>query len=83
MIEHIQVLVKELREITDDIAHDLRTPIMRMRAAAEVALRKAQENLDQQEMAGSVLEESDQLLGLINTMLEIAHTEGGGEASRT
>jgi len=78
MVERIQVLVGELKEVTDDIAHDLRTPITRMRAAAETALQNAGGNLEQQEMAGNILEECDRLLGLINTMLEISQTEAGG-----
>ena len=77
MIERIQVLIRELREVTDDIAHDLRTPIARMRVAAETALGEPEANLGQQEMAGSMLEECDHLLGLINTTLEISQTEAG------
>jgi len=79
MVERIQVLIRELREVSDDIAHDLRTPITRMRAAAEIALRESEDCPDRQELTGSILEECDQLLGLINTMLEISQTEAGAK----
>jgi len=77
MVDRIQTLIKELREVTDDIAHDLRTPVMRMRAAAESALLGTEKDESQEEMAGSILEECDRLLGLINTTLEVSQTEAG------
>lgn len=77
MIGRIQYLVKELREVTDDIAHDLRTPVARIRASAEWALEQADGHPVRQETAGSILEECDHLLHLINTMLEISQTEAG------
>ncbi|NIA14640.1 MAG: HAMP domain-containing protein [Nitrospiraceae bacterium] len=73
MIERIQVLIRELREVTDDIAHDLRTPITRIRGEAEVVLGGEQ-------TAGSVIEECDALLDLINTMLEISQTAAGAKS---
>lgn len=77
MVDRIQVLFRELREVTDDIAHDLRTPLMRIRLEAEMALREGPGADGLQERCGSVLEECDQMLGLINTMLEISQTEAG------
>jgi heavy metal sensor kinase len=77
MVDRIQVLFRELREVTDDIAHDLRTPLMRIRGEAEMALREDAPHEPAQELFGSVLEECDQMLNLINTMLEISQTESG------
>lgn len=77
MIQRIQKLVAELRDVTDDIAHDLRTPIARMRAAAESCLDGGSASEEANELAGSVLEECDRLLQLINLMLEISHMEAG------
>lgn len=78
MIERIQVLVRELRNVSDDIAHDLRTPITRLRVAAENLLRRDAPRAEQEETAVVILESCDELLGLINTMLEISQTEAAG-----
>ena len=79
MVDRIQVLFRELRDVTDDIAHDLRTPLMRIRGEAEMALRDSGSDPVNQERYGSVLEECDQMLHLINTMLEISQTEAGAK----
>jgi signal transduction histidine kinase len=77
MVERIQILIRELKEVTDDIAHDLRTPVTRMRIVAESALAHFPESGTPEDVAGHVLEECDHLLELINTMLEISQTEAG------
>lgn len=77
MVERIQALIRELKEVTDDIAHDLRTPVTRMRAAAEAALVRVGEPGNDEDLAGHIVEECDQLHDLINTMLEISETEAG------
>lgn len=79
MVDRIQVLFRELRDVTDDIAHDLRTPLMRIRGESELALHESASDPDSQERYGSVLEECDQMLHLINTMLEISQTEAGAK----
>lgn len=75
MIEKIQVLIKDLGNVTDNIAHDLRSPITRMRGEAEMILTGDQSLAEYQEMAGMVVEECDRLMSMINTMLEIAETD--------
>lgn len=80
MVDRIQRLFGELRDVTDDIAHDLRTPLMRIRGEAEMALREYTGDAANQERYGSILEECDQMLRLINTMLEISQTEAGTRA---
>ena len=80
MIEKIQVLIKDLGNVTDNIAHDLRSPVTRMRGAAETTLTGDQNLSDYQEMAGMVVEECDRLVSMINTMLEIAETDAGAGA---
>ena len=77
MLERIQSLIAEMKEVTDNIAHDLRSPITRIRGLAEVTLISEKNLEEYQRMAGSTVEECDRLLGMINMMLEISETEAG------
>ena len=77
MIERIDALVKEIKEVTHNIAHDLRGPITRIRGICETTLSSHPTVEDYQEMAGIVINESDRLVGMINILLEIAETEAG------
>lgn len=65
---------EELHKLTDDIAHDLRTPLTRMAAAAELA---ASDSASTHDLAETVGTESAALLHLINTMLDISKTGQG------
>ena len=77
MLERIQSLIAEMKEVTDNIAHDLRSPITRIRGLAEVTLTSEKNIEDYQSMAESTVEECDRLLWMINMMLEISETEAG------
>ena len=77
MLERIQTLIRELKEVTNNVAHDLRSPITRIRGLAESTLIVNKNLNDYREMAGIVVEESDRLVEMINTMLEIAEAESG------
>jgi heavy metal sensor kinase len=77
MLERIQTLISKMREITDNIAHDLRSPITRIRGAAEMALTGGAPLTEYEAVTASTIEECDRLLGLINTMLEISEAEAG------
>jgi signal transduction histidine kinase len=79
MLDRIQVLVTEIKEMNDNIAHDLRTPIARIRGLAEVTLTTGKSPADFEPMAASTIEECDRLLDMINTMLTISKTEAGVE----
>jgi heavy metal sensor kinase len=79
MLDRIQTLLKEIKEMSDNVAHDLRSPITRIRGAAEVTLTSGR-TLDEYEgMAAGTIEECDRLLDMINTMLMISQTESGVE----
>jgi signal transduction histidine kinase len=77
MLDHINDLMKGLKEVTENIAHDLKTPITRMRVAAETELSKAKCGDDMQELAADIIEECDNLLQMIDTMLMISKEESG------
>ncbi len=77
MLERIGVLVRELKEITDNVAHDLRTPITRIRGIAETTLTGVGGIEAYREMAAEVIEESDRLVNMVNATLEIAQADTG------
>ena len=79
MLDRIQSLVSEIRQMGDDIAHDLKSPLARIRGMAEISLTTGTSLAEYQTMAASAIEECDRLLSIINTMLMISKTESGVE----
>ncbi|MBI5580306.1 MAG: HAMP domain-containing protein [Deltaproteobacteria bacterium] len=77
MLDRIQTLVSGIKEMTDNIAHDLKSPITRIRGQAELALLGSGSPEDYETMAASAIEECDRLIEMINTMLFISRTEAG------
>jgi heavy metal sensor kinase len=77
MVDRIQILLTEIKEMSDNIAHDLRSPVTRIRGTAEVTLTTGKSLEDYENMAASTIEDCDRLLDMINTMLLIAKTEAG------
>lgn len=77
MQDRIEVLIGELKDVTNNIAHDLRSPLTRIRGLAETTLTGRQELAEYRNMAGTIIEESDRMVGMVNTMLEIAETDAG------
>jgi len=79
MLDRIGVLMGELRLLTDSLAHDLRSPVGRLRARIERALTTPDE-AQRDQMLGGVLAEADALMRILTTVLEIGRTEA--QASR-
>jgi signal transduction histidine kinase len=77
MLARIETLVAEVRQVTDDIAHDLRSPLSRLRQRLEAALARARDPEADAEMLESALEELDQILATFSALLRIARTEAG------
>lgn len=73
MLDHIQTLMKNLRYVTDSVAHDIKTPVTRMRGIAETEIRRG----DHLDLAGTVVEECDHILNLVQTLLNITAAETG------
>jgi heavy metal sensor kinase len=77
MLDRIQTLVNGIKEMSDNIAHDLKSPITRIRGISEVTLTTGSSLDDYENMAAGTIEECDRLLDMINTMLVISRTEAG------
>ena len=77
MLEKINALIQGMKETNDSIAHDLRSPVTRMRGVAEAALTNESYTEEHRMLAGDIIGQCDRLLVMINTMLDISESEAG------
>jgi len=77
MLDQIERLMTVMREVTDDVAHDLKTPLSRLRARLELALLGPVDAGAQREAIRAAIDEADRLLATFNALLRIAEAEVG------
>ncbi|WP_337266411.1 sensor histidine kinase [Oryzifoliimicrobium ureilyticus] len=80
MLERIEKLNEGLRQVSDNIAHDLKTPLTRLRNKAVDALDRQDEDLRHSALEG-IIAESDQLIRTFNALLMISRVEAGSVAA--
>jgi len=77
MLDRIAALMENLRQVTNDIAHDLRTPVSHLHQRLERAREDSHETKDYAEALSAAIEKTDEILQLFASLLRIAQIEGG------
>lgn len=83
MLERIATLNEGLKQVSDNIAHDLKTPLTRMRNRAEAALAGDKRSGEYRKALEATITEADQLIRTFNAILMISRLEAGYSAEQT
>jgi signal transduction histidine kinase len=81
MLDRITVLDSGLKSVSDSIAHDLKTPLTRIRNKADGVLRADADDTEQVVALGEIIEEADQLIKVFNALLMISRVEAGSQVA--